>query len=253
MNALLPVPGPAEPSPVKTALDSSWTTLAARLRNLRRTAITAAGLGIAILLSALIGWSFWYLWGLAVLPLIGFAYVRRERRMVDGWENQLLDMWATGGLYLGVVVKTLALHPTPLKSTLDGMLDLLPKEEETRKAAPAFIGQRRVLAATRQSLETRRWIRGCGCYLSACALGLGLALSQAVSIRLGALTALGLWIPIAAAWTIALGLERKQWRNRLRRIRGETPWEKPELEAAIRQGAWATLPRAFRRILAEVS
>ncbi len=251
MNALLPVPAPAsaQPSPVKIALDDTWRVLGMRLRNLRRCAVGALALLLASLLAAAVGRSVWWLWGLASLPLMGFFYSKRERDLVYGWENLLLDLWAGSGMYLSVVTTTLSLHPTPLKASLDGMLALLPVEGRSQTATPTEKSLRRALAATRQRLEARRTDRACLAYLGVFSLTLGGTLAAAVSVRAGATVAVFIAVALGASATAYAASQRNRWRRRLKRIHGDTPWEQSALLNEIGNPEWAGLPAGYRREL----
>lgn len=252
MNALVPAAAPAQASPVKLAIDATWSALSARLRNLRRFALAALTLAAAAPLLALLAGNGWWLLGLAALPLLGFAYLSRERALVDAWENRVLGLWAGSDMYLSVVVQTLAMQPgqRELKASLDAMLALLPVEGRSQSAAPAGKSLARASAAARQYGESARALRGCMIYLALAGAGLAATLAAAVSPRAGA-PALTAACACPVAWIILAGLGRKRLASRVGRLYGEAPWTREDAERALAAPGGKALPPRLRALLLE--
>jgi hypothetical protein len=237
-------------APITEALDSTWAALNARMRNIRGAAFAAAGIILAVPALALALRAPSALSGFAALPLLGYAFARRDRRLVSAWEDRILALWAGGSMPMGVLVTTLSLQPGPLKASLLEMLALLPAHGENLGPAPAEAGLRRALSVTRQLLEEIRWTRSAARVLMAAALASSLYLALARSQATGAAAALGLCAAIAGGQAAWMGATGRTWRRRLARIESETPWEPARLAEEIRGAQWRGLPSRYRAHLA---
>ncbi len=134
----------------------TWSTLNARLKNLRAGA-ACAGLGLlALLVSALWFRSGWTLGGLPALMLLGYVFFRRDFGLVYRWENAVLARWGASDLCMGILVQTFRDHPGPLKATLKGMIAHLPANPDFLTPPPDAVKAERAIFYARSGMQRAR-------------------------------------------------------------------------------------------------
>jgi hypothetical protein len=137
----------------------TWSTLTARLKNLRAGAACAGLLVLALILSALFLRSGWVLAGLPALMLLGYAFFRRDAALIYRWEDAVLARWGASDLCMGILVQTFRDHPGPLKATLQGMIASLPPNPDFLTPSPDAIKAERALFYARSGMQRARLAR----------------------------------------------------------------------------------------------
>lgn len=223
----------------------TWSTLTARLKNLRAGA-ACAGLGlVALILCALIFRSGWAWAGLPALMLLGYAFFRRDFNLVYRWEDSILSRWGASDLCMGILIQTFRDHPGPLKATLKGMIAHLPPNPDFLLPPLDAIKAERALFYARAGMERTRMGRAAILNVALASIPFCAWLAIRRDIRLSALAL----IPLALVPVLrALLLARETGRLRARR-EALAPWDPaavpdllPRLEALDGTG----LPRRAR-------
>ena len=223
----------------------TWSTLTARLKNLRAGAAYAGLLLLAVILSALILRSGWSWAGLPVLMLLGYAFFRRDSALVYRWEDAVLARWGASDLCMGILIQTFRDHPGPLKATLKGMIASLPPNPDFLTPPSDAIKAERALFYARSGMQRARLAR-------AATLNIGLA-SLPICAWLGfrqdaRLLPLGL-VPLALVPPVrALILARESRRLRAHRA-ALNPWNPaaiPDLLPRLKALEDAGLPSKTR-------
>lgn len=164
-----------EKAPITLALDLTWTTVNARLRNLKWTAFELAALLVVVPAVAVVFQSFLFLVGLFLLPLLGFHFAWKDQRLVAAWENRILDWWSHGDMPMAILVTTITLQPNPLQKSLREMFHLLPSQKENGAPSKEEAEKSLAMAAARQAQEMRRLARGFAFYCLGLFVVFGLA------------------------------------------------------------------------------
>lgn len=155
---------------MQEAIALTWSTLTARLKNLRAGAV-CAGLGLFLLIIAAL-WlrSGRVLAGLPLLMLVGIAFFHRDAYLVYRWGDRILASWGASDLCMGILVKTFRDHPGPLKATLKGMIGQLPANPDFLLPPPAAIRAERILFWAQASLHRLRFERSAALNLAVSAI-----------------------------------------------------------------------------------
>jgi len=228
----------------------TWSTLTARLKNLRAGA-ACAGLGLlALLISALGFRSGWTLAGLPALMLLGYLFFRRDFSLVYRWEDAVLARWGASDLCMGILVQTFRDHPGPLKATLKGMIAHLPANPDFLTPPLDAIKAERALFYARSGMQRARLARAAAFNFALSLLPLCAWIAFRHDPRLWPLAfiLLGLIPPLRA-----LILRREA--NRLRaRCEALDPWNPsavPDLLARLKALDGAGLPPGTREAWAK--
>lgn len=192
----------------------TWSTLNARLKNLRAGAATAGCLLAALLALAMFLRSGWLWAGAPLLALVGYGFFLRDQNLLFAWEDKVLALWGNSDLSMGILVQTLAGHPGPLQATLKSMIAHLPPNPGYINPPAEAIRAERRLFWTRCALQEIRLHRA-GLLNVA---GAGLPLALWFGYREG-----WAWLPVslapvalamvARAWAARAGLRRWERRN----------------------------------------
>jgi hypothetical protein len=199
----------------------TWSTLTARLKNLRAGAACAGLVVLALILSAIIFRSGWVLAGLPALMLLGYAFFRRDAALVNRWEDAVLARWGASDLCMGILVQTFRDHPGPLKATLKGMIASLPANPDFLTPPPAGIKAERVLFYARSGMQRARLGRAAALNIALASIPLCAWLCHRHDARL---LPLGLVPLILVPPVRALILARETKRLRARRA-ALAPWD----------------------------
>lgn len=223
----------------------TWSTLTARLKNLRMGALCAwLGL-IAMFLYAYYSESGWAWAGLPALVFLGYAFFRRDSELVYRWEEAVLARWGASDLCMGILVQTFRDHPGPLKATLKGMIAHLPPNPDFLTPPPDAIKAERALFYARSGMQRARMARSAALNIALASLPLGAWICFRQNPRLLplALLPLGLVPPLRV---LILAHEQRRLRRQCQAL---SPWNPaavadlvPRLEALDATG----LPRRAR-------
>lgn len=227
----------------------TWSTMTARLKNLRAGA-AAAGIALALILAlAAVFRSGWVWAGLPLLAAIGYAAFWRDQRLVFAWEDRVLALWGTSDLCMGILVQTLATHPSPLSNTLKSMIAHLPENKD-------FLPPK---AGDAEALRSLFWVRT---FLTEARLHRAAALNLAcaalpwlfwICFREGSV-----WIPLSAiplallplARIAALAEARRRWDLRRAALAGWKPASVEDFRARLDALDWSGLPAGLKPAIA---
>jgi hypothetical protein len=222
--------------------------LEARLRLWRRGGLIALAILAAVGLSLALARSPWVLSGLAGLPVLGYAVVHRDQRLIRAWEDRILERWGEGSFRLGIFAQGAAARPGPWAGALRNMLATLPPDPDFRAPDKALARKHRVLASARGAVQEIRLARSAARMAALCA-GLATAAMAWAGHRYGACAAAGLLAVSVSAWVLLPFRTLAGWRNRTAALAAEGP-EAPGAIAAWRAELaaqdWDRLPAAWR-------
>jgi hypothetical protein len=223
----------------------TWTTLTARLKNLRAGAACAGLAVLALLICGVWSRSGWTLAGLPALMLLGYAFFRRDSRLIYRWEDSVLARWGASDLCMGILVQTFRDHPGPLKATLKGMIAHLPPNPDYLTPPSDAIKAERALFFARSGIQQARLARAAALNTALATLPLSAWLGLRHEYRLAALALL----PLALALPLrSLLLARASARLRARRA-ALSPWNPasvPDLIPRLKALDWEGLPATAR-------
>lgn len=144
---------------MKEALDLTWTTLEARLRNYRLAAfLVLAWATLLVVLLLVFRRPLALLWLLALPPII-LAMVARDQKLVHRWEGKVLEIWKGGILPMDIFKHAITVQPDPLKSSRLAMAAALPADAGDGPPDPAAADRRIAEAAARHRLNRGRLAR----------------------------------------------------------------------------------------------
>ena len=115
---------------MEEAIALTWSTMTARLKNLRFGALASLATAVILIVLTLILRSGWVLAGLPVLLLLGTFFVYREQKIIFAWEDRVLALWGTSNLCLGILAQTMNNHPHTLKQSLKSLVAPLPENAD---------------------------------------------------------------------------------------------------------------------------
>lgn len=115
---------------MQEAIELTWSTMTARLKNLRFGALAGLGAAVLFILLALFLRSGWVLAGLPALISVGVIFVYREHRLLFAWEDRVLALWGKSDFCMGIFIQTMANHPHALKSSLKSLVAALPENPD---------------------------------------------------------------------------------------------------------------------------
>lgn len=227
----------------------TWSTLTARLKNLRAGA-AAAGLALALLIVLGLWLRTGWVWaGLPVLAAIGYAAFARDQRLVFSWEDRVLALWGTSDLCMGILVQTLSNHPTPLNNTLKSMIAFLPENEDYLPPAPGVAESQRLRFWTRAMLAEARLHRAAALNLALACLPFLLWFCARQGPAWLALAGLPL-VVIPPSRRLALALARRRWDRRRAAIASWQPASSEESGTYLDGLDWSRLPPGLKPAVA---
>jgi hypothetical protein len=228
----------------------TWSTLNARMKNIRAGAACAALAVLASLLSAIFIRSGWCLAGLPVLMLVGYAFSRRDLGLVYRWENAILESWDTTDLCMGILVRTFRDYPGPLSGTMKAMVAQLPPNPDFLKPASDAIKAERALFYARSGMQQARMTRAALLHIALSSLPLCAWICFRHDPRLLplALIPLGLVPPLRS---LILARETKRLRARCETLAPWNPKTVPDLIPRLEALEAAGLPRGTREAWAK--
>jgi len=220
------------------------------MRNLRFGAASAlaALLALAGLAAALR--SPWVTLGLPVPVLLGVAFVERDRRLLFAWEDRVLALWGNSDLSLGVLARTLADFPHPLKQSLRAMAAGLPENGDYRVPDPQGLAAHRCVFWTRSLLEESRLRRSAVLWLALACLPFSLWWFTA-HVRYGLLIGLAPLAAVPLGQTVGLRMAWRAWQGRRAALPSAQPG--PSAPSAYAERLenldWTGVPARWRRAL----
>lgn len=158
---------------MKEALELTWSTLEARLRNYRRSSFLVLGwAAVLVVLLAVFRRPLALLWLLALPPVI-LAMIARDQKLVHGWEEKVLAIWKGGTLPMEIFKQAITVQPDPLKSSRLAMAAALPADAGDGPPDPVVADSRIAEAAGRHRRHRRRlaWNATGAAVVSALVLG----------------------------------------------------------------------------------
>ena len=144
---------------MQEAIDLTWATMTARLKNLRFGALASLATLMMLILFAVILRSWWVLAGLPVLMLLGIFFVHREQGILFAWEDRVLALWGASDLCMGIFTQTMNNHPHALKQSLKSLVATLPENADFLVPPPDRIKAYRWLFWTRSLAQEIRFGR----------------------------------------------------------------------------------------------
>jgi len=218
---------------VQEAIALTWSTLTARLKNLRAGAACAGACLLFLILAAAIWRSGWVLAGLPALMILGFAFFRRDADLLFRWEDRILAAWGASDLCMGILAQTFREHPGPLKATLKGMIANLPPNPDYLTPPPDVLKAERALFWARSTAQRIRLERAAALNLALSSVPWLAWMCVRQDARLLPLAAIPLALVLPARAVLA-SLGRSRLRARLKSLE---PWDRSkagDLEARWR-------------------
>lgn len=228
------------------AVALTWSTLTARLKNMRAGAI-CAGSGLATLIVAALVFRSGRLWcGLPLLAGVGWFFFLRDHKLVFAWEDRVLELWAQEKVVMGIFSSTFANNPSPLKRTLQAMVAHMPPDTDFLPPAPEVASAGRCLFWTRAMLQEARLHRGAALNLLLASLPLSIwaGVSPEGAWMAAALLPLALILPARQA---LLALSLRRWSIRKSALGPWRPEDPAAFSARLDGLDWAGMPRGLKR------
>jgi hypothetical protein len=233
---------------MQESLALTWKTLEARLRNFRFGSASALAALLALAALAIGLRSPWVTLGLPVPILLGAVFLERDRRLLFAWEDRVLALWGASDLSMGVLARTLADFPHPLKQSLRAMAEGLPENGDYRIPDPAGLAAQRCLFWTRSLLEEMRLLRAAVWGLALACLPFSLWWFS-VNVRYGWLFGLAPLAAVPLGHAIGFRRARQAWRLRRAGL-PSSPLALPADRAERLESLdWTRVPARWRRIL----
>jgi hypothetical protein len=115
------------------AIEETRATVLQRAVLFKRLVMAMSASGLIIVVSALAvdGTA---LWAAGFIPAGVLAYHAMDRSAVNAWRRHIVTAWASGGVRLDLMQRTLRQVPTLPEGTLNGMLETLPGWNELTPA-----------------------------------------------------------------------------------------------------------------------
>lgn len=123
-------------NPMQEALDLTWSTLNARMRNYRIAAVLVLASATIVGIALVVFRSAWVLVVVPILPAVVLAFLGRDTALVHRWEEGVLDRWTSGDLPLEIFAQALSANPGPLRASLKSMIGSLPLESGNASPTP---------------------------------------------------------------------------------------------------------------------
>ncbi len=230
---------------MEEAIALTWSTMTARLKNLRLGAIFSLTSILIMILVAIVFRTWWVLAGLPALILSGSLFMYREQKILFAWEDRVLALWGDSDLCMGIFAQTMANHPHALNKSLRSLVAPLPENTDYLVPSMDRIKTYRWLFWTRSLLQETRFLRAAAFnFILAC-----LPVCLWYVWRGGwPWLLLGL-SPICAlplAESLVTGWGRRRWEKR---VAGLGAWDAeglPDLGKRLEAMDWSRVPKGWR-------
>jgi hypothetical protein len=201
---------------MQAALKATTRTINSRTVLFRNLVITIVAVGLISVSWAVfqLSWRPLMAGFVLLVPLYGM-FLCLDVRLIDHWQQQILQMWVQGHLDLKVFPEAMNTISTLPHSTLRGMLRTLPTPSPFISAIPATV--RKALSTTLKTINRCQNDR-----MAAYLIGytLGLACVAWAAMRWQPLPLVGLLCVPACLWVghMATSLRLKRWQQRMREV-----------------------------------
>jgi hypothetical protein len=144
---------------MQIALDLTWKTLTARMRNYRLGSFSCLGLAFMLILLLVFTPTWWLLASIPLFLVIGYGFVIRDHYLVFTWENGVLNQWDKPDFVMGIFTQAIANHHQALRGSIKSMLAILPADPDYLPPTPEKIRLFRTLCWTRKATQDIRLSR----------------------------------------------------------------------------------------------
>ncbi|NLD92605.1 MAG: hypothetical protein GX639_08050 [Fibrobacter sp.] len=222
-------------NPVKHSIDRTLRTIERRTRHYRNTIIVVVAIVAIAAIVSIVTFSWQPLCAIFLLPAVVVTFIYLDCRVIKIWSDELLDLWKKNELDLELYIKSITMMKMIPKSTLNGMLKLLPVQCAVKKEDAVI---RAVIAATLSSISSSHLLN------STVSLCVGIAVPISIAISL---VTFSLWpLPGTLVGVLAVAakpfFERKLWHRWQTTVSGiNEKLDNETVEKALQTLPWETI------------